>query len=83
MCSFILSVAVAVLSLIAAPKSIEAALVKRAGQFHPSCSNVKLVDWTLEASCKQSNGGVKSSTLDLNKCFTNAAGGYLRCQPQE
>jgi len=82
--SFILPVAFALLGMIdfaIAGPTIETTLSRR--EFSDSCRDISLSGWTLEAQCHGSNGNYHTTSLDLDQCLTNAAGGYIVCQPQD
>lgn len=54
---------------------------KRDGGFD-SCTSISLQNWTLTATCPEDNGvGNLTSSLDLDLCYANGAGGVLVCQP--
>lgn len=71
--SSILSVAVAVLSIVnlaaAAPGN-----EPRATGFSGDCSNQYVSGWILFADCPDNNGKSVHSSIDLNGCLSNAGG---------
>jgi hypothetical protein len=83
----VFTMAVAVFGIInftiATPGIKDVALASRDGGYSQSCKDIVQQGWSISASCRHSTGrNFVSTTLDLNKCLANGAGGNMVCQPQ-